>query len=546
MPECQTLGGTVTSRILLTSVFGPYARDDEFGSRRINPMELYHNQVTRLQGPFSLRMFHRSWGLMMIQANLENPSTLLDFPTQERFVEELRAHRYDLVGISAIVANVGKVRRMCELVRLHSPHSTIVVGGHVAGLADLGDRIDADHVVAGEGVRWMRRHLGQDPHAPLRHPDIVSAFGNQVLGLKLPERPGAVAATVIPSVGCPVGCNFCATSSFFGGKGRFVNLFPRGAELFEIMEGLEERLGVQSFFVLDENFLLHRRRALQLLEAMEERDKAWSLYVFSSAHALSRYSMEELVRLGVSWVWMGLEGEDGDYRKLKGIDTLALVKELQAHGIRVLGSTIIGLEGHTTENIDRVIERAVRHGTDFHQFMLYTPLPGTPLWEEHRRRGTILEDVDPADIHGQYRFNFRHPHISPEESERFLLRAFRRDMGANGPSLCRTARTLLKGWRRYRDHPQERVRRRLHRECGVLRWAGSGVLWAARRYLKGPGARALEPLRRELGREFGLGSRLAGPLLGCLMLASMWCLGRRLERGYAPEPRTFVERRNWS
>ncbi|HTZ40091.1 MAG TPA: hypothetical protein VMB77_08040, partial [Syntrophales bacterium] len=50
------------ARILLTSVFGPFARDDEYGSRRINPMELYHNQVTRLQGGFSLRMFHRSFG----------------------------------------------------------------------------------------------------------------------------------------------------------------------------------------------------------------------------------------------------------------------------------------------------------------------------------------------------------------------------------------------------------------------------------------------------------------------------------------------------
>jgi len=56
--------------VLLTSVFGPYARDDEFGSRSINPMELYHNQVTREQGAFSLRMFHRSWGIMLIQHNI--------------------------------------------------------------------------------------------------------------------------------------------------------------------------------------------------------------------------------------------------------------------------------------------------------------------------------------------------------------------------------------------------------------------------------------------------------------------------------------------
>ena len=43
-------------------------------------MELYHNQVTREQGAFSLRMFHRSWGIMMIQENISAPCTVLDFP----------------------------------------------------------------------------------------------------------------------------------------------------------------------------------------------------------------------------------------------------------------------------------------------------------------------------------------------------------------------------------------------------------------------------------------------------------------------------------
>ena len=80
-----------SARILLTSVFGPYARDDEFGSRAINPMELYHNQVTRAQGAFSLRMFHRSWGIMMIQENISAPCTVLDFPTREAF--ERGAHQ---------------------------------------------------------------------------------------------------------------------------------------------------------------------------------------------------------------------------------------------------------------------------------------------------------------------------------------------------------------------------------------------------------------------------------------------------------------------
>ena len=141
------------ARVLLASVFGPYAQDDEYGSRAINPMELYHNQVTREQRVFSLRMFHRSWGLMLIQCNISAPCTLLDFPILDRFIEEISTHRYDIVGIGAIQPNVGKVQKMCQLVREHLPDATIVVGGHVANLADLHDRIDADHIVRGEGVR---------------------------------------------------------------------------------------------------------------------------------------------------------------------------------------------------------------------------------------------------------------------------------------------------------------------------------------------------------------------------------------------------------
>ena len=144
------------ARILLTSVFGPYAQDDEFGSRFINPMELYHNQVMRTQGVFSLRMFHRSWGLMLIQAHIEAPAALLDFPSLDRFVEEIDRHDYDIVGISAIWPNLDKVAKMCALLREHLPQATIVVGGQVANLPGLRERIDADHVVRGDGVAWFR------------------------------------------------------------------------------------------------------------------------------------------------------------------------------------------------------------------------------------------------------------------------------------------------------------------------------------------------------------------------------------------------------
>ena len=133
------------ARVLLTSVFGPFAQDDDFGSRAINPMELYHNQVTRAQGSYSLRMFHRSWGILMIQHNISAPCAVLDFPTLPRFEQELGDNQYDIVGISAIVANVGKVREMCKRVRRILPKATIIIGGHVAaipGLQHLADIAD--------------------------------------------------------------------------------------------------------------------------------------------------------------------------------------------------------------------------------------------------------------------------------------------------------------------------------------------------------------------------------------------------------------------
>lgn len=535
------------ARILLSSVFGPYAQDDEFGSRSINPMELYHNQVTRLQGPFSLRLFHRSWGIMFIQANISAPCAVLDFPTRERFAEELKANQYDVVGITSIIVNVGKVREMCRMVRELSPKSKIVVGGHVCAIPGLKHMIDADFIVQGEGVSWMRRYLGEDDTAPIAHPVIAAGFGHRVMGVKLPGSIGSTAATIIPSVGCPLGCEFCATSSFFGGKGRYTNFLNTGDQLFAVMEEAERKLGMTAFFMMDENFLLHRRRALELLELMKAAGKAWTLYVFSSANAVRLYSVEELVQLGVAWIWMGLESPKSGYAKLDGTDTLALTRELRQHGIAILGSTIIGMEHHTPGNIEQEIEHAIAHDSDFHQFMLFTPVPGTPLHKRMDAEGRLF-DVDLADIHGQYQFNWDHPHITPEQSKRFLDFAFARDFEVNGPSLARFVRTTLEGWKRYKDFPDLRVRARFEKERQGLRTYYSGLLWAAEKYLAESNvavAGKLRALREEVRRECGGSSAWVARILGPAFLWAARREHRRLAAGITYEPPTFFQQRNW-
>ncbi len=534
------------ARILLTSVFGPYAQDDEYGSRSMNPMELYHNQVTREQGPFSLRMFHRSFGLMMIESNIDAPCTLLDFPTLERFVAEVREHEYDVIGISSIMHNIGKVRKMCDIIRAVRPSAVIVVGGHISNVPDLEKTVDLDHIVKGDGVRWFRRYLGQDEKAPIKHPLAVSGFGTRSLGITLPQRQGDTAATLIPSVGCPMGCNFCSTSALYGGKGNFVNFFEGGDELFKVICELEEKLKVSSFFVLDENFLLHKKRALRLLELMEQHNKSWSFYVFSSARVIRSYGIDQLLRLGVAWIWMGLEGEKSQYEKLDGIDTFHLVRELQSHGICVLGSTIIGLENHTPDTIGAIIDYAVSHDTDFHQFMLYTPLPGTPLYQQHLEDGSLLseEECPAADSHGQYRLNYRHRHIPAGTETEYLRRAFTSDFAVNGPSIARMIRTMLTGWKRYKNHPDKRVRDRIRGEFNGLRYTYGPVLWATKKWYGGNAALSagLDRTLKDLYAEFGLKARLIAPLLGRFLHYTISKEVQRLEQGWTYEPMTVYEK----
>jgi len=227
---------------------------------------------------------------------------------------------------------------------------------------------------------------------------------------------------------------------------------------------IDSQLHSSAFFLLDENFLLHRDRAMQLLTRMRERNKSWALYVFSSANAIAQYSIETLV----SWVCPGSgSGWNHRGRTTRSWRTPTRSKwssVLREHGIATIGSSIIGLPHHTVENLREEIEYAISHETDFHQFMLYTPMPGTPLHEKSLREGSLLPEVPYADIHGQFKFNFRHPNISRDESKRLLDWAFRRDYESNGPSVYRLFKTMLTGWRRYSQHPDPRVSRRFHRE----------------------------------------------------------------------------------
>jgi hypothetical protein len=194
------------------------------------------------------------------------------------------------------------------------------------------------------------------------------------------------------------------------------------------------------------------------------------------------------------------------------------------------------------------IGHAIAHHADFHQFMLYTPVPGTPLYQQMAEQGRLLADMDPADIHGQFKFNFRHAAISREDSKKFLDSAFRLDFERNGPSLYRMCRTMLQGWQRYKNHPDDRVRQRFERETKKLSTAYNAALWAMERQFRTINrdvSHQIRTLRREIEREFPIVSRVTAAVLGPFLLWSSLREERKLAAGKTYEPPTIVQRTNW-
>ncbi len=539
MERRHTAGSRRARRVLLCGVFGPYGVDDAWG-RRENIMELFHNQVTRGQGVASFRFHHRSFGLYFLAENVAADVTVLDFPSRARYVRELR-RGYDLVGISFIAPNFAKAREMARLARVHAPGATVVLGGHGAAIEGVERLIDCDHVVRGEGVRALRRILGEDPDAPIRHPTLPSTERESILGVPL---PGRCSSLLVPGLGCVNGCRFCSTSHFFGRQ--YTPYLRTGRELFETAARIADARGTDTFFVMDENFLKDTVRARGLLAEMERRRRWFRFQVFSSAEAILAFGLDELVRLGVNFVWMGVETKcrQANFAKNSGVEPAVLVRRMRERGINVLASGILCMEHHTPENMQEDVDHLVDLEADFVQFMLLTPLPVTGLYRDMQDAGVVRDDLPWEEWHGQKELAWRHPRFPGDAAERWIRRAFRQDYEENSSSMYRVAETAFRGWRRLAALPRRddclearlaQMRERA-REYSVI------LPELARRSVNSLERERVADLRARIAAEMGpptAGERAVD--VAIRVLAARWRWRVRL-RGDMIQPRTIVTR----
>ncbi len=191
---------------------------------------------------------------------------------------------------------------------------------------------------------------------------------------------------------------------------------------------------------------------------MERNRRYFGFQVFSSAEAIRAFGLDNLVRLGVSFVWIGVESADpaGNYAKNEGVDARLLTRELRDRGITVLASGILCAEHHTPENIQADVDFMVGLEADMVQFMLLTPLPVTALYRDLEQRGLLREELPWEEWHGQKELSWRHPAFPGDApASAGSSSAFRADHEANSSStMYRVVETAFRGWRRLAALPR--------------------------------------------------------------------------------------------
>ena len=455
----------MTRQVLLTSVCRPLGV--RYGDSPSVGYELLYEQVTRAQGLFSPRSHHTQFSLEFIAENLEAPTTVLQYPSHGELVRELR-RGYEIVGVSFVLATYHRMKEVVALIRKHSPQSKIVLGGYGTVAPDEMLSPYSDYICREEGVGFMRRLLGEpEIQMPYRHPMIINRL--RVFG-KETSRTGIV----FGGLGCPNGCDFCCTSHFF--KRKHIRLLPTGADIYQVIERYLEVDPQLSILILDEDFLLNRRRAMEFRECVLRAGKPLSIFVFASVKAVSQYTVTEIHEMGIDGMWIGYEGTRSGYAKQSGRPVEEIFREFREHGITILASMIVGFPYQTPKIIEEELSGLLALRPVLTQFLIYGPCPGTPFYDQVIREGKLLPEVaeDPELFYrrgsGFYSM-VSHPSMTPEQIEAAQERCFQEDFRRLGPVIYRSVDRWLEGYLKLRESPSAYLRAKAERIAGDLRKA---------------------------------------------------------------------------
>ncbi|HUC86600.1 MAG TPA: radical SAM protein, partial [Candidatus Acidoferrales bacterium] len=319
----------------------------------------------------------------------------------------------DLVAITVNTPNATHCYRLAA--RFRAGGAKIVMGGPHATLRPDEVAPHCDHLVIGEAEETWPAFL-DDFHRGSPRPRYVCERTPSLNGLPIPRRDlirrrqftkGAVFATR----GCPYDCSYCNLKQIYrpGFRTRPV------AEVMADIRSMPNRY----FVFWDDNFFGDRDYARRLLTELKPLRRRWAAQV-----SIDRCADDELLQSaresGCVYLFIGLESfsDEGLASVNKRFNRTAhyagIIRRIHQHGICVQAGVIFGFDTDTTDVFANALEACESLGIDGVAASVLTPLPGTPLYEQMKRTGRLIEN-DWTGFNGKSRVAFQPKQMSAEE-----------------------------------------------------------------------------------------------------------------------------------
>ncbi len=335
----------------------------------------------------------------------------------------------DLVCISSITSTAPRAYELGDYYRVQG--IPVAMGGAHPSFVVRETLDHADYVICGEGDEALPELVAtlnaggdlaqvknlaylegeamrQNPWRPLVAilDDLPIPDYNVVHGWA--SRRGRRWMSIATSRGCPFNCRFCAVIKLFGRQYRYNSVDRVLAEI------RQNGVKAHHVFFCDDNFTANRERIKELCQRMLQEDLKieWSAQVRVDA-AKDEELMDLMARTGCYCVFVGLESINPATLKLYNkSQTVENIKEcvvnFHRHNIRVHGMFVFGSE----EDHYQVIRDTVRFSRDLDldslQYLILTPIPGTPVYDE-------LEDQERIFCHDWSHYDGHHAVFQPRQ-----------------------------------------------------------------------------------------------------------------------------------
>jgi radical SAM superfamily enzyme YgiQ (UPF0313 family) len=317
----------------------------------------------------------------------------------------------DLVGISSISSTAPRAYELADFYR--GQGIPVVLGGAHASFLPREGLEHADFVICGEGEGALPELL-----EALNHGEDFSGIQNLCFkqGDKLVQnawRPlladldslpipnygliygwtagsGKGVVSIATSRGCPFNCSFCSVILLFGRKHR-TNSVDRVLE-----EIRQNGLSAGHIFFCDDNFCADRKRTKELCERIlaEGLKIEWSAQVRVES-AKDHELLDLMARAGCYIVFVGLESiNPATLKAYNKSQTVEGIKEsvvnFHRHGIKVHGMFVFGSEEDHFQVIRDTVKVSRQLDLDSLQYLILTPVPGTPFYQEMEAQNRII------------------------------------------------------------------------------------------------------------------------------------------------------------